>query len=197
MSRVDIRQFARFITPLLFTIGACTAHPATTPVADASGVAGSDESASKRPPPGEPPEEPPPPPSGPWAPSAPVAPEPGAIAWAKVGLQSACAEPEPSGGNAAPVRVITTEAAFEVAYCRPSSVDWTRFRLAVIPYSDILVDITVVPDEPQVRVLLQTRPSCEAPWGDHLHLLLPAGNGHVVVVRKMGPPDDCADGYGY
>ena len=176
----------------LLAVSGCASHPNAAPPTDASNPTASDPPASE-----ESIAEPAPLPSGPWKPAAAVASEPGKFAWAEVNPRSACPEPSPFGGNAAHVRVITTEIDFKAAYCRASLVDWSRFRLAVIPYSEILVDITVVPDDSQVRVLLQTRPSCEADWGNHLHLLLPAKEAHVVVVRKLGPPVECADGYGY
>jgi len=177
---------------ILLTMFGCKGHPGKAPTTDTSDGAASNgaEAVDTHP-------EPPPPPSGPWEPNAPVASEPGEIAWSEVELQSACSEPPPAGDSAPRINIITTEADFERAYCRSSVVDWSQFRLAVIHYLDHLVDVTVVRDESQVRVLLQTRSSCEPQWGDRLHLLLPAEDAHVVVVRKPGPRAECADGYGY
>lgn len=179
---------------ILLTALGCKNHPARAPAADVSGAASGEVPSTDG---TDTPPEPAPPPSGPWAPIAPVASETDEIAWAQVELQSACSERPASQDSAPPVHIITTEADFERAYCRKSEVDWSRFRLVAIHYLDHLVDVTLVRDESQVRVLMQTRKSCEPQWGDRLYLLLPAEDAHVVVVRKPGPRAECADGYGY
>lgn len=127
----------------------------------------------------------------------PVASEPGSFVWSEVELESACEQPPEPEGTASPVNMITTEADFERAYCRSSEVDWSRFRLARVHFLDHLFDLTVVRDESYVRVFLRTRPTCEAQWGSQLHLLLPAEDAPVIVVRKTAPPAECPDGYSY
>lgn len=175
---------------LLLGMSGCASDRANARAIGASDALSSDKAAPDE-------AEPPPPQSGLWAPDVPVASTKSAITWAEVELMSACSAPEPSLGNASPVSLITTEAGFEARYCRPSSVDWNRFRLAVIPYSDTLLDISVVADESRVRVLVWTERSCEGAWGHNLHLLLPAGKADVVLVRKPGLQNECSDGYGY
>lgn len=176
---------------LLLAMYGCQAHRTRAPAADASDRTASEGSET------ETASEPSPPPSGPWVPVTPVASKPGEIAWSEVALDSSCIEAPEREGNASTVNIITTEADFEQAYCRSSELDWNRFRLVVIHYVDHLVDLTVVRDDPHVRVFLRTRSSCEAQWGGRVHLLLPANDAPVIAVRKAGPPADCTEGYAY
>jgi hypothetical protein len=141
--------------------------------------------------------EPDAPPSGPWTPPLPEPAAAGELAWAETSLASACADPTSFETNAGPVTTITTEAAFKEAYCRTSTVDWSRFRLVVISHTDQAVVRAVVRDAPYVRVFLQLEPSCEYGWGKRLHLLLPADDAAIVVVKKKGNDADYPECYGY
>lgn len=136
-------------------------------------------------------------PSSPWTPPVPEPAAAGEVAWAEVSLTSACAAPPSSETDAAPVTTITTEAAFSRAYCRTSSVDWSRFRLVTISLTDTGLVQAVVRDAPYHRVFLHLQPSCETSWGNQLHLLLPAEDAPIVVAKKKGTEADCLEGYGY
>lgn len=180
----------RILVPL--SLAACASQPVENPATGADTTLASDDAA-----PTETPVEPSPPPRGVWTPPQ-LDPSPqGELVWAQVQLRSACTDPDPPGNNSSPIAIIASEADFEAAYCRRSTVDWTRIRLAVIPYEDHLTDIRLVADESVLRVLVETRSSCDAEWGQHLHLLLPAGSAPLVVTRKRRPPHGCPEGYGY
>lgn len=141
--------------------------------------------------------EPEPPTTSSWSPEEPHAREHGGVVWSRVEVTTACKVESPAEPNASPVRTFANDAEFEAEFCRKASVDWNRFRLAALWDADPIVDLDVVNNDDQYQAIITTRRTCESSFGASVHLLLPADNLPIAIVRRPAPPPDCPDGYGY
>ncbi|HSC89778.1 MAG TPA: hypothetical protein VLC09_21015 [Polyangiaceae bacterium] len=143
---------------------------------------------------------PPPPATGVWEPAVPALDTAAGFAWSRVEVESGCtgeraSSPVPS--SEARVRIARSEREFAAAYCRSSSVDWTRFRLVEFDVDGRVVDVNLARSGDGYRALVTLRSTCEASWGALAQLLLPADTLPVVVVRQPTAAPDCSEGYGY
>jgi hypothetical protein len=153
----------------------------------------------------EAPSEPEPP--GPWDPDQPTDDEEAGLAWLAVDVASNC-EGSGAGERGELPALVTTESTFRQSFCMGSTIDWSRYRLAVYYGADVeaprALRVTGARRETdRVRVFVSASGPCHAfdgYSGNYAAALLTASDQPVVFIRGESFMPDCptpTDGYGY